>query len=467
MSLPPSDPSDVGLIIVHMPGNEATCLCHTCCHLREEVGDDIDDAMYNAAFDAIANDEAPPAAAGAPNNGRTTPPTPPAQAPPLDAAAFATATNAFSAAALPVVTPNRNKRNASRITLPIFTAATTPEGRFCNGFQGKDSVLFPRGFGNMDTKSRQLINDLARVSGSLPFTKAALLLSSVDVGKAGPDDVAFAGDVLSEEDLALHNLSAMGVDTNDGIVTGVSQFLSPVVEQCFMGPMDQLGVHNIDGLNHFTRQIDDDGLEILPNAKGSFLFTPVMIRDKKVSTVNNHNRPEFERVATPTGPKVLYNCKFWEANLVVKTLSPTTFFSTLDVGFYMPIWSIPPDVRAHHSETLEWMKDNGPVLHGGIGYLSLKQDYAHVFLHNMSSDLVVRGRIAGFFPIFLMKNCLLQRTKQAFAVNGYQFSSMNKKPKSYMTLVGFYKGKEEDGTLSVITITNTKNELLTIYNNNN
>ena len=84
----------------------------------------------------------------------------------------------------------------------------------------------------------------------------------------------------------------------------------------------------------------------------------------------------------------------------------------------------------------------------------------------MKSDLVVKARMAGYFPLFLMKNCLLQKSA-AFGKNGWQFSSMDKRPKSYLALVAFYKGKEEDGTLSVITLSNKNDELLTLELNNN
>ena len=79
----------------------------------------------------------------------------------------------------------------------------------------------------------------------------------------------------------------------------------------------------------------------------------------------------------------------------------------------------------------------------------------------MKSSLVIQARLAGYQPVFLLKNALIQRSYN-FGVNGYQFSSLDKRPKSYLALVGFSKGTTKDNDFSLITLTNRRNELLTI-----
>ena len=77
----------------------------------------------------------------------------------------------------------------------------------------------------------------------------------------------------------------------------------------------------------------------------------------------------------------------------------------------------------------------------------------------MASELVGNARLAGYRPVFLMKNMLLQKSAN-FGYRDYQFSSLDRLPKSYLTLVAFVKGSEEEGNLSMVVLTNQRDELL-------
>ena len=82
-------------------------------------------------------------------------------------------------------------------------------------------------------------------------------------------------------------------------------------------------------------------------------------------------------------------------------------------------------------------------------------------MRNMTSDLVAKARLTGCMPLFLMKNAICSSTRD-FGLNGYQMSTLNLQPKSYLALVGFFKGQGED--LQVITLTNEENKLIVIDN---
>ena len=114
-----------------------------------------------------------------------------------------------------------------------------------------------------------------------------------------------------------------------------------------------------------------------------------------------------------------------------------------------------------HIHGLGSMKMMGPMARNrnNVCLMTLKNSYCFVFLNQMESDLVGRARLAGFHTLWLIKNCLLQKS-ESFGLNGYQFSTLDKQPKSYLHLVGFHKGSVEGGDLRIIPLTNSSNEFL-------
>ena len=106
---------------------------------------------------------------------------------------------------------------------------------------------------------------------------------------------------------------------------------------------------------------------------------------------------------------------------------------------------------------------HGPAINQNMLLLSLKQVYVHVFLGNMESDIMEKARLAGFLPVFLIKNAYLQRSAK-FGLNGYQVSTMDMHPKSFLLLVAFYKGKLENDTLEIITLTNKEKQFMVLPN---
>ena len=459
--MPPTNPNqpppEQRLVVVHMEGNPA-CACSRCADPFADP--DLDRAIADLPPDVP---QPPPVPRVVPR-----PPINPVSVDdaPLDDATLAANANSFSAAALREVTPDRSgrpKRSAEEISMDAFKPSASPVGHFCRGFQGVDSVFSPTAYGNCDGATKTFINDVTEISGQIPFTKARNLQSAVDDPTATPGrrDYSILTGGLSEDDVALGSLRAMGVEVTDAVTTGLSQFLSPQVETVFKDPMEDIGVHYIDPYSSITRRGGDNILQVVRHAKTNFLFSPVMVRNKKVSIVNNHNRREIEQVVDRNRTRFVYNRKFWSSQLVIKNVSMDQTLTTIDVGMMIPPWTIPPSQRQQNHASMEFLKDHGPVYNSGIGFLNLKQNYAQVFLHNMESDLVVKARLAGFYPLFLIKNCLLQESRN-FGVNGWQFSTMNKRPKSYLTLLGFWKGSEDNGDLTIISVTNAKNQLIVI-----
>jgi len=155
-----------------------------------------------------------------------------------------------------------------------------------------------------------------------------------------------------------------------------------------------------------------------------------------------------------------YNRSFWRDNLDIKHIRGGCLFTTMDMGVLLPPWTVADCFCEEHSEAMQWMAENCAAFPGKTTfYLSLKNEYAHVFLKNMESVLVAKARLAGFRPLFLMKNAIVQK-KSNYGLNGHQVTSINIKPRSYLALVGFFKGGEDN--LQLITLKNQQNQFMVI-----
>lgn len=371
--------------------------------------------------------------------------------------------------AVPTVTPERNKKAKGRkgvLSLKKAKATVPPMGVYSRGSQGPDSVLDPVVYScNVTQEDRQLLDQLRRTSGQLRLVRAAFTPDADNPAHDGdgnqpPPVLGLDDGANNPNELAsLRDMRAAGVDT-DQVLLGMSQFLSPVVQTSLMGPIMSIGVYNIDSMANVLRQSKNGGTEVASNSKVSVLFIPIMVRNKHFSLYNNKNQNEFYYVQ---GEKKYYK-NFWSDQLEIKNKANNGgTFSNIDIGMFQPKWSIPEDQLQDHEEALTWMRANGPVVPGSkdLVILNLKETYAYIFLIAMKSSLVIQARLAGYQPVFLLKNALIQRSYN-FGVNGYQFSSLDKRPKSYLALVGFSKGTTKDNDFSLITLTNRRNELLTI-----
>ena len=274
-----------------------------------------------------------------------------------------------------------------------------------------------------------------------------------------PNDVVTVADTsLTEE--AVKELEEMGLSTA-GITKSTAQVFSEVVNTCLLAPLQKIGVHNLSTAANLCPRIDNNvlGRMIDRNHKACFFFTPVMIRNKKLSLLNRCNKAEI--TSTPGSPKV-YNHTFWRDNLDIKRLRDGALFSTLEMGAFLPPWSIAESFKQEHEDAMHWMASHCAAFPDkNTLFLSVKQEYATVFLKNMESPLVAKARLAGYRPLFLMKNAIVTETSH-FGLNGYQVTSINVKPKSYLALVGFFKGNNTN--LQLITLKNDEQNFMVLDN---
>ena len=468
------------VVIRHMPGQPLTCLCPGCKEMRDAMEDGAfdepfgTDAVMNSAQDARrAVGAGTGGSAAAAVAGMSTPP----RASRTTHTSRATNTGGTSRAlvalspmgwrghqetstGIPKVTPTKAGPKTTGIDLPIVISNAEPQGLYSSGFSGPDSVLSPKGFGDFAANDKELLDDMKVQSGVLKLVTSA---SQVNIPSNNAAMSRAAKRRAEEEasDQWKQSLADMGIEP-DNVVAGTSQFLSSVVQQALLDPMNAVGMHNVANMSDYV-QMKEHGLTIAGGHKHDFFFVPLMLNGMQLSEVNKLNKKEF--FFGPNGQKY-YNRSFWQASLDIKQKrGGAGSFSTLDLGMYQPLWTIPEAQRQDHLDALEFMRHSGPVVKGSpnVCLLSVKNAYAHYFLQGMSSGLVASARMNGYQPLWLIRQCLLQRST-TFGRNGWQFSTMDMQPKSYIALAGFCKGSEEGGDLKVITLTNRKDNFLALSN---
>ena len=142
--------------------------------------------------------------------------------------------------------------------------------------------------------------------------------------------------------------------------------------------------------------------------------------------------------------------------------SANSLFRSLEIGAVVPDWTVRESDLTNHLQAFEWMAARGPVMDNGrTYYMSLKQEYVTVFINNMKSPLVSAARRAGWLPLFCAKN-FLPSFKPGYGMNGgWQVTSVNLTPKSYLCLLGFFK-KNADGEIKIIMLRDSTNRLMVL-----
>jgi hypothetical protein len=257
----------------------------------------------------------------------------------------------------------------------------------------------------------------------------------------------------------LHNLMvANGLQGVYGQVN-VYDIMSPVVALCLQTPIQTIGIGTLSLADDFApfSKHSAMGRALNMNHHGNICFTPISLRDKKPCLFNLHNHLEIDGNGK-------YNPSFWTDQKVVRksTQTRTGIFKSIEFGALVPTWLVPVSQLDGHNAAFSWMKQYGPACQAGsanVYYLSLKEEYCTVFERNMSSPLMKTAREANWLPLFLLKQCIVQKTTH-FGINNFQISSVDTTPKSYLCLAAFYKGDGDD--LKLITLTDAQSSFIVV-----
>lgn len=123
----------------------------------------------------------------------------------------------------------------------------------------------------------------------------------------------------------------------------------------------------------------------------------------------------------------------------------------LETAAKTPEWLLHPSQIPAHRQAAELLQTFGAGIGNGFVKFVLYKTYAHVLRALLLSNLVVSGRMLGWRPLFLAQNIINQRS--GYAANYSQFATVNCNPRSYISLIGFFKQERNNPeTLEVIGI---------------
>jgi hypothetical protein len=335
----------------------------------------------------------------------------------------------------------------------VVVPTQPPMGPYANGAEGPSSVLVPRGYNFTDATDIALLNRLSLLSGTMQFQVSS---SNESLGERRMDDLA------ESADLAQAYFGSFGIDTSSTSL-GVNPYVSPIVYEACFTALAGVGMTYCNTIADCIAQTEE-GPKLNLNHKFNFLFQVIPYdRGSDKSTIIS---PNGIRMFSRTDRGNTYGRDFFRGFLEVKNRRDGGLFSNLDVLMSIPTFAIPDLQMDAHVEACEIMSSIGPGCSNmrNAYQLSLKQAYAHHFLTVMSSEIVATMMEKGWAPLWLMKNCLLAKTDRIYAPSGYYFSSLDKTPKSYLHLVGFFRGTKENNNLCIVTLTNNSNQFLRIAN---
>ena len=439
------------IVVVHMPNNP-NCVCRKC---SRKVDAAACAALASANAVQFEDSPSPPTLAGnvAIDNQGFWFPQGLDPVPPFASAATAFADLPASTHAPNATTPTRARppndngtpsQNNTGPTNTIAVAFVTPERGSSNSIIHANQKFFQVAtFGSATGNAGK--REAVATCCSLVAAGSHLSFVSARTKEEAPSKSG--GEAFIEDSLG--DLESLGIATAD-MTTSTHQVFSEVVNNCLLSPLAQIGVHSLStAASHCPRDEQTEGNTRLvdKNHKGCFFFTPLMIRDKKLSLINPENKHEF--IAGPQGAKA-FNRSFWKDSLMIKRTKPGGMFSSIEIGAHIPDWSIADCFQEEHKDAMEWMTNNCAAFpNNNTLFLSLKNEYATVFLRNMESPVVAKARLSGFRPLFLIKNAIVQQTDM-FGINGWQVTSINLKPKTFLALIGFFKGTGDN--LQLITL---------------
>jgi hypothetical protein len=217
------------------------------------------------------------------------------------------------------------------------------------------------------------------------------------------------------------------------IRTNINTMMSTVFGNLF----EALGMRSIPTLHDFLTT-NDHGRLAPASRPHNLIFSAIPCVDNQVAAEKNlNNQTEFVIIH---GRQQL-NPNYWYTQMGhAEKIDGSGTVTYLELASFIPTFCIHETQNEQHNTALNWFEQHSCGLKNEFFKLVLYDAYAYTFLHFMNSTMVRMARIHGFRPLFMLKNCILQRDNR-FGKNGYKFASCNKKkgPKSTLILLGFWR----------------------------
>jgi hypothetical protein len=216
---------------------------------------------------------------------------------------------------------------------------------------------------------------------------------------------------------------------------------NPMMGQLFGDLFAKMEIDSVNGLDYWlTPSMETGSAGFMPSTSpGNMVCSFVPCKKNDPSPFfNKYNQEEFIDCGENHWE---YNDRFWTSEYVWKYMKNGKKLAILDCAAMIPEFVLRDEDLAKHREALKWHHEHGCGL-GGTGKFvkcSFFGPYVFVMMAFLTSPVVKMARIYGFYPLFLVKNVLLQKTQ--FGVNGMQFVSVDTQARTNVMLCGFWRMK--------------------------
>lgn len=339
------------------------------------------------------------------------------------------------------------------IDLTETRATVTPQGPFALGCAGPSSVLAPRGYGLKSSQDITLLNRLSQHSGTMAYNVVACNFER--------ESKSYQQRAMEAMDLGNQLYGSAGIDVSAGSL-GVNPYISSLVEQTCYPALKSVGMTYCNTMNDVLKTTET-GPALRTGQKFNFLFTVIPFDRATGGTTSFSPKGRTLMERGPDG-KPQYNLLFWDDFIVTRRSNYNgrdRTFSTIDMLMQIPSWCVPDPQLSDHKVSCETVTDIGCGSHlvKESYLLNMKQQYCYYFVKAMKSKVTAAAYEHGFLPLWLIKNALLIK-KPEYGLNGFMFTTIDMTPKSYVHLVGYFRGSKEKGDLSIVTLVNEDNFLL-------
>jgi hypothetical protein len=217
---------------------------------------------------------------------------------------------------------------------------------------------------------------------------------------------------------------------------------NPTMDQLFGSLFAKMEIERVCGLDYWLTGSGNTGGFEPSTSPGNMVCSFVPVKNHVPSPFfNKYNQEEFIDRGENHWE---YNDRFWTGEYVWKYRQNGRKIAILDCAAMIPEFVLRNEDLANHREALKWHHELGCGL-GGTGKFvkyTFFGPYVFVMMAFLTSPVVKVARIYGFYPLFLIKNCLLQKSK--YGRNGIQFASVDTQAKTSIILCGFWRMKFND-----------------------
>lgn len=234
-----------------------------------------------------------------------------------------------------------------------------------------------------------------------------------------------------------------GLNLNGINVPAFRQDINEVMLSVFGNLIEALGMRSVTSLKDYIA-MDAGGRGRIPSKKPHDLFFSAVPAVEHTPSPEKNIMGHNEFVILNGRQAV--NDRFWKGHLQHFTPSDKErgerVLRVLELAAFIPTWCLDESQRVDHEDAMSWFQESCCSLKNDWFFLSLYNHYASTFIAIMNSNVVKMGRMLGFRPIFLLRNCLLART--GFGVRNYHFTSVDRGARSSLMLVGFWRYPFDD-----------------------